>query len=54
MNVQTPKVMIGIKATDVFQSGEQLLKTGIGDQYLFRNAVLAKVHPFMKHCMRRV
>ncbi|MGM9957316.1 MAG: EF-P 5-aminopentanol modification-associated protein YfmH [Peribacillus sp.] len=26
MNVQTPKVMIGIKATDVFQTGEQLLK----------------------------
>ncbi|WP_407407620.1 EF-P 5-aminopentanol modification-associated protein YfmH [Peribacillus sp.] len=26
MNVQTPKVMIGIKANDVFQTGEQLLK----------------------------
>ncbi|MFJ7747746.1 EF-P 5-aminopentanol modification-associated protein YfmH [Peribacillus sp. NPDC097295] len=26
MNVQTPKVMIGIKATDVHQTGEQLLK----------------------------
>lgn len=26
MNVQTPKVMIGIKATDVHQTGEELLK----------------------------
>ena len=26
MNVQTPKVMIGIKATDVYQAGEKLLK----------------------------
>ncbi len=42
MNVQTPKVMLGIKATNVTQSGQELLKRELGDNYLFRNAIWKK------------
>ena len=42
MNVQTPKVMLGIKATNVQQSGKELLKRELATNYLFRNAIWKK------------
>ena len=43
MNVQTPKVMLGIKAVNVHQSGNELLKTRVSNEYLFRDVVWKKL-----------